>query len=285
MSDDQFAPERGQALLVQAFKHCEIPERADNQSPPPSNIYWESVNSDIRVVFSYYRAGSVYCSISLNHLATRAAEGFADDQEAIDALIDALKYLESTVSVLLPTTHHKLLRRVFNLKVRRRTSKEQQKGWIALLEQLTPAFSDSRGEMEKQLAAERDWRGGSEARLKKEERQSLHIQYDEIYETSKVIKRDHDTAFLRFDEAHRRSGYTREQWGEFWVKYASELYGYDPAFLSLFANQDNPSASEVAYRHLSVSTGHTRSYVERLVLESRKEAGKPKRRRKPTIKH
>ncbi len=101
----------------------------------------------------------------------------------------------------------------------------------------------------------RDWHGGSEARLKKEVRRSLHVQYDEIYETAKIIKRDHDAALLRFDKAHRRSGYKPAQWQEFWVKYASELYEYDPAFVSLFTNQDNPSASEVAYRQLSADTG------------------------------
>jgi len=123
-------------------------------------------------VFSSFQpgAGRVRCSISLIRLATQAAQAFADDNEVIDALVDALKYLESTISFLLPTTHHKLLRRVFNLRVRQRAPKEEQKAWTALLEQLTPAFTDRRGEMEKKLAAERDWRGGSEARLKKEER-------------------------------------------------------------------------------------------------------------------
>src|SRR6266403_1989400 len=109
MPDEQFADERGQALLIQAFEQCEIPERTSDESPPRSNIYWENVNSDIGVVFSYYRVGSVHCSISLRHIATRTAEGFPDDQEAIDALVDALKYLESVVSVLLPITQHKLL--------------------------------------------------------------------------------------------------------------------------------------------------------------------------------
>ncbi len=153
MPDEQFADERGQALLIQAFEQCEIPERSE--APPRSNICWESANSDIEVVFSYYHGGvgSVHCFISLRHLATRTAEGFGDDQEAIDALVDVLKYLESTVSVLLPTTQHKLLKRVFNLKVRPRSDKETQKAWIALFEQLTPAFSDRREEMEKKTCA------------------------------------------------------------------------------------------------------------------------------------
>lgn len=170
MSDIQSLVERGRSLLSQAFQRCEIPEGKDDEHSSPfgdGNIYYKTVGNETEIVFSYYHmgAGSVYCSISLGHLAIQTAQGFQDDEEAIEALVDALKYLESSVSVLLPTTHHKLLRRVFNLKGRPRTDKEEQKAWIALLEQLTPAFSDRRSAMERKLAAERDWRGGSDPRV------------------------------------------------------------------------------------------------------------------------
>ena len=289
MSDIDPLIERGRNLLGEAFKRCEIPERSDDNYRLNffgRNIYSEKTDNDIGIAFSYYHpgAGSMSCSISLRHLATQTARSFPEDEEAIEALVDALKYLESAVSALLPVTHHKLLRRMFNLKVRPKTDKEQQKAWIALLEQMTSAYSDSRAEMERKLAAERDWRGGSDARLKDGERRSLHTDYDDLYETAKVIKKDHDATSIRFAESHRRHSYLPEQWQEFWGKYANDLYEHDPAFLMLFASQDNPSASEVAYRHLAATKGHTRSYIERLVLESRKEAGKPKRREKPTIK-
>lgn len=65
----------------------------------------------------------------------------------LDALVDAIKYFESIISVLLPITRHKLLTRVFNLNVRPKTSKDQQKTWQALLEQLMPAYSDKRNAM------------------------------------------------------------------------------------------------------------------------------------------
>lgn len=183
------------------------------------------LNNDIQIGFLYYHAGagSVSCSISLGHLATQTAQGFADDEEAIEALVDALKYLESAVSALLPTTHHKLLMRVFNLRVRPGSDKEVQKGWIKLLEQLEPAPSDKRAQIEKKLAAERDWRGGSDARLKEDERRSLHIQYDDLYKTAKLIKKDHDATSTRFAESHRRHSYLPEQWQEFWGKYAKRL--------------------------------------------------------------
>ena len=182
MSDDQFSEERGRALLAQAFEQCEIPERTGDEYPPKlfgtGNVYSETTDSDIQIVFSYYHAnaGPVYCSISLRRLAFQTAQGYKNDEEAIEALVDTLKYLESAVSGLLPTAQHKLLRRVFNLKVRGQTSKEQQKGWITILEQIAP--SDTRTETEKKLAAERDWRGGSDPRLEVSDKQCEQMSTD-----------------------------------------------------------------------------------------------------------
>jgi hypothetical protein len=287
MSDDPY--KRGRALLAKALKECEIPERAGEDTEPRfggQNVCWEVVGNDVRIVFSYYHAGagSVHCSISLGHLAIQTAQGFPKYREAVDALNDALRYLESSVSVLLPTTHLKLLRRVFNLKVWTQFDKNIRKDWLAALDQLSQPSADRREQAEKKFSAERDWRGGSTPRLEKEKRKSLHVEYDAIYQAAKPIKKDYDATFSRFEEARRRSGYNPKQWQEFWVKYASEMYQHDPAFLFLFANQDNPSASEIAYRQLALDTGHTRSYIESLVLDSRKKAGKSKRSKKPTKK-
>lgn len=184
MSDDQSLVERGRYLLGQAFQRCEIPERSGDECPPKlfggGNIYSETTDNDIGIVFSYYHpsAGSVHCSISLKHLAHQTAQSFAGDEEAIEALVDALNYLESSVSTLLPATHHILLRRVFNLSVRPKTDKEQQKAWIAILDKLSPAHSKRRTEIEKKLAAERDWRGGSDPRVEVSDKQCEQMAAD-----------------------------------------------------------------------------------------------------------
>jgi len=170
MPEDQSLLERGRSLLAQALKQCEIPERNGTEYPRlfgGGNVYSESTDSDIGIVFSYYHpgAGSLSCSISLKHLAFQTAQSFADDAEATEVLVDALKYLESTVSELLPTMNHNILRRVFNLRIRPRADQEEKEGWIKILDQLSPAHSKRRMEMERKLAAERDWRGGSDPRV------------------------------------------------------------------------------------------------------------------------
>jgi len=278
MSDIQSLVERGRSLLSQAFQRCEIPEGNDDEHPArfgDGNIY-RKVGNEIEIVFSYYHmaAGSVYCSISLGHLAIQTAQSFEDDEEAIEALVDALKYFESSISALLPTTHHKLLRRMFNLRVRPKTNREQQKGWIKILEQLELTPSDKRTEIEKKLAAERDWRGGSEARLKEDERRSLHTQYDTLHEVARAAKKDYNVTLKRFAKSRAAKGYSRREWRNYWSKHVAENYPAEMLkdFLELFSNTDSPSASEVAYVKLSKRTRHKRSYLPQLVADSRKAA-------------
>lgn len=279
MSDDPSPEERGRALLAQAFKQCSIPERKNVQATARfagAEVYWQNPNGDIQIVFAYVHmlSGRVTCSISLRGLAKLAAEGFADDSDALDALVDAIKYLESTISVLLPMTGHKLLRRVFNLNVRSRTSKDQQKGWEAILEQLMPAYSDGRDAMGKRLAGERDWRGGSKARLKEDQRRSLHTQYDTLHEVARAAKKDYNVTLKQFAKSRAAKGYSHREWRDYWRKHVSENYPAEllKDFLELFARTDSPSASEVAYVKLSKHTSHKRSYLPQLVADSRKAA-------------
>lgn len=126
-------------------------------------------------------------------------------------------------------------------------------------------------------------RGGSAAKLTEEIRTSLYEYYDDILLVAKPIKKDYNDTFKRFDESRPR-GYNFEEWQQFWINHATGLYhDYDKDFLTLFADQDHPSASEVAYRWLAYRTGRKKSYVERLVKQTRKDAGKA-RPRKVTMK-
>lgn len=112
-------------------------------------------------------------------------------------------------------------------------------------------------------------RGGSAPRLPDDERMSLHTQYDILHNLAKRIKRDYNAELKRFAQSRKAKGYSRKEWRDHWLRHAtypSELTD----MCVLFANQDNPSASDVAYSLLSTSTGYKRSYLQRLVASSRK---------------
>src|SRR5687768_401265 len=101
MPDDDF--ERGFPLLIQALNQAGIPEQGESRPKAPfagPTVYWQNTNADIEVVFSCVHPGSgrLKCSVSLGHLAIQTAQSFKDDQEVIDALVDALNYLKSALS-------------------------------------------------------------------------------------------------------------------------------------------------------------------------------------------
>lgn len=110
-------------------------------------------------------------------------------------------------------------------------------------------------------------RGGSKRKLEKNKQLSLYVRYDELLKTCKAIKKLYRGMFETFDK-NRRS-YKRDEWRKFWLSYATQIYAYDPEFLALFSEIDNPSASDVAYQWLSMEIGHAPSYVKRLVMKSR----------------
>jgi hypothetical protein len=288
-------PKRVGSLLLQSLQESGIGEK-HSEIDLPSTIradtfaYWQTINDDdIEVVFlAAHWAGQLRCSVSLISLATHAAQIFRDDAKAVSALVDALKYLKTTMFLLLPITTQDMLVRAINLHPLLKSSKRKIEALRKLRELVQdPMISDFRKRITrtaKQLRAEKISSGGSETRLSKTERQILHTKYNAIYKIAKEIRTHHNTTLERFDQRHRRSGWNWEDWEEFWGRYAGDLYEHDAEFLLLFANQDRPSASEVAYRRLAAQTEHTRSYVERLVLKARKEAGIPKRRKKQTIK-
>ncbi len=280
--------ERSERLLLQALEDSDIPNET-NQLPPllggMTVVYWrKNVNDDIEIVLnsSHWFTGRLTCSITLGKLADSAIRYFPKDADAVSTLIEVLAYLRGNIDLLLPETRQGIYLRSYNLKSRKTLKKELAELQLELVESiLTPPMTEAIvrfTKMNKRLRAEPK-RGGSKARLEHLQRQSLHEDYDEVQRIAKLVRKSYLTTFKTFETTHSRNGYNWEEWQEFWVKYATELTGHEAEFLLLFAERDNPSASEIAYRWLVAQTGHTRSYVEALVIKSRKEAGKSKRRK------
>ena len=283
--------ERSERLLLQALEESDIVNET-NWLPPllggTTSVYWRKVaNDDIEIVLnsSHWFTGTLKCSITLGHLAENAIRYFPKDADAVSTLIEVLAYLRGNIDLLLPETRQGIYLRKHNLKSKKRAEKGMADIELATIELIESTITPLMGEaiarfteMNKRLRAEPK-RGGSKARLEHQQRQSLHDDYDEVLRIAKPVRKSYLTTLKTFKTTHSRSGYKWVEWQEFWVKYATELTGHEAEFLSLFAEQDNPSASEIAYRWLVAQTGHTRSYVETLVIKSRKEAGKSKRQK------
>jgi hypothetical protein len=282
--------ERSERLLLQALKESSIEEANETNQIPPllggsTVVYWRKTgNDDIEIVlYSFpWFTGSLKCSVTLSHLADNAIRYFPKDADAVSALIEVLAYLRGNLSLLLPETRQGIYLRSKNLNSRSGTKKELSEIQLELVESvIIPQMGEAIvrfTEMNKRLRAEPK-RGGSKARLEYQQLESLHDDYDEIQRIAKLVKKSYVTTFKTFESTHSRNGYKWEEWQEFWIKYATDLLGHEAEFLLLFAEHDNPSASEIAYRWLVAQTGYTRSYVEALVIKSRKAAGKSKRRK------
>lgn len=285
--------ERPERLLLQALKESGIEEANESNQLPPliggsTAVYWRrSVNDDIEIVVNSYPwfTGHLKCSVSLSHLADEAIRYFPKDADAIITLIEVLAYLRGNLSLLLPETRQGIFLRSQNLRSRSGTKKGLSEVQLEFIESvISPLMVEAIArftEMNKRLRAERkSKRGGSKARLEHRQIASLHDDYDEIQRIARVVRKSYLPMFKTFESTHTRSGYKWEEWQEFWVESAAKLTGHEAEFLLLFAQPDKPSASEIAYKWLAAQTGHTRSYVQTLVIKSRKEAGKSKRQKK-----
>lgn len=275
--------ERDERLLLQALQESNIVEPNETNQFPGfeggTTVYWCRDGDDIKLVVNsvYWFDGRMGTSVTLGKLTERATHFFHSDTEALHALRDLLQYLTEYLSSLLPIASRSLYWRSHNL-VKAKLSASQ----LLMLEEVQSAIGEDMEDVDRQLVnmnkhlRAHPSRGGSAAKLDHRERQSLHEQYDRIREIARPIKKDYNATLNTF---RNRTGYTWEQWQDFWKKYATDLYGFDEEFLLLFAEHDSPSASEIAYRLLARHHGHSRSYIEQLVLKSRREAGKPKRRK------
>jgi len=275
--------DRARSLLLKALQQAEIEEHVGNPPVAPvngTNVYWREAFGEIELQFYCLRpgAGRMKATISMLQMARRVMDfSYDDDSAVISTLVDVLDYLKATVSLTLTMTEVGIIKRAENLYLRSARSRERlHKGAIsALFEQLTPAYSDYREASEKRLRGERDRRGGSQAKLPESERNTLHEQYDALHKHSKIVKKDYDAKLRDFAKRRKARGYSHKEWRDHWMKDSQNYPAEIQKYLEMFAEIDSPSASDIAYRILATQTGHTRKYVERLVLESRKAAKSP----------
>lgn len=261
------------SLLIEALKRAEIPSQDDIEGIVKHLFYqisWkERSDGEIELFFSawHFKAGRFHCSFSLLELANSAIE-MMPEGHALDTLVDILEYLKSIIFTLLPVTFQSLIIRSANLH-----GATSDPGSRRLFDMMQMAYVDRRAAMESKLKAERRRRrGGSEARLPKSTRETLHAQYDTLHNIAREVKKDYNQVLKRFEKERRGKGYPLREWRAYWIKYISEKYQPEliDDFLADFASEDRPSASDIAYIKLSKHTGHSRSYLPQLVTESRK---------------
>lgn len=279
--DDEAKKSRARHVLIEALKRADIPEQVLGEYRA---IYWHSLkigeSEEIKVSITTHGWGTGWTTLHLypESLAHNLAETYSDDDERItNALVDALSYIKFTVSQILGQTQQLLNLRGINEYCKRYpdgSGDDLKKGYALLGEPLRRGFEKARKDMENKLALEPiAKRGGSDRKLPPDERDSLHVLYDGIRKVTKHIKGDYNATFKAFAKARRKQGYNRAQWKAYWKKYSEEKY---PAelhdMLPLFGVDGDPSAADVAYTFIAKVKGHKKSYLPKLIRESRKKA-------------
>lgn len=272
-------------LLLTAFAKLEIHHQ---DVPPPitksllSRIYWrENSTGDIELVFSRWGLGigRVECSIEATSMAQRVVDALKTHDAALNALVDVCEYWQAIIFTLLPGTHQHILKRTENMLIARSDYKPNP-GWHALFEMMQGAFVDSRATMEARLRADPPTpptkpkrRGGSKSRLEPEKRNRLYEQYDGVHKLTKKVKREYNLALKSFARKRGARGYNLKTWQAEWTRHCADAYAPQlQELLALFADMNNPSASDVAYTFLAQLMGHSKSYMVTLVTDSRKRA-------------
>ena len=165
----QSKSERAQSCLIRALEKADIPELKRDEHILPSfagtRIYWQGtpdLQIELLLSSAHFGGGRLKCSIHILDIATRTVEVFEDD-DAINALVDALNYLKVIVSTLLPTTHFDLLRRAYNARDHAVPFPLDAERFV---EKLLSAYSDDQDRAKRRLRGERDKRrGGSEPKV------------------------------------------------------------------------------------------------------------------------
>lgn len=283
MPEDNEHKERALKLLTQALQEAGIEERNSQRLTffGKTDVYYRTEsNNYIEVEFYSVQmfTGHMRCTLGLRHLSEETARMFPNDAEAVATLVAMLNYLKNVTSGILTATAHKLFERRRNITFKslsayqRKNIRDAEREFQAsILASIDDSYVEKQRDWEKEFRGI-EGRGGSAPKLGASDRRSLHKQYDDVHRLAKPIKKAYNTTFKSFAASRRQTGYNWSDWQEFWIKYAGELYDRETEFLVLFASQDNPSASEIAYRWLAAKTGHTVAYLRRLVTAARKKA-------------
>ena len=273
--------QRAERLLLAALSQAGISERnASNQTAPilgGSTTYWQRTHDLIEIVTNHNNLmwGNLFSRIVLTEFSVSALRIFPDDDSAISALVALLNYLTEHCGLLMYDASQRLLLRASReLKQKRHSLRD-----IAVGQTLTDKLAENAIKnidnhwkaLAGRLAGDRT-RGGRDAKLPKEQRDALHVQYDTLHKISRQVKTEYSQVRKTFERQHKVRGHTHRQWQKHWNEYLASKYPKEviKGFLEIFAHVDEPSAAEVAYTKLANYTGHKRSYLPRLVAESRK---------------
>jgi hypothetical protein len=274
--------ERDRRLLLAALEKAQIEEyetaRANSDLIGGPYLFWrkaDGLDDVIELVFvSHTFVGRFHAGITLNSIATQAADAFFnDDAEAVNAIVVALEYMQGVIAEILPDAHRGIHERSLYLGIEHGNAYKKRAAKMIrsfIIQPSNESAKSRRAELEKHLRATRDIRGGSKPKLQDSERKSIHTQYDELHALTKAVKQDHDARLKRFAKQHLGRGYKPKNWQDDWASHVAEKYPALQGFLKLFANQSNPTPSKIAYAILAKRTGHKRKYLPKLVTESRK---------------
>ena len=242
--------------------------------------YWQTIRIgdddviEVRLTTQSLAGGWLTLSLYPEFLAHSTVRTQSDDTEALTALADALSYIRLTTGQLLGETHQLLwLRGVNNYRQSHHGEHADvlYDWYMAIGEPVRLAFDKNRKRAQKRLAGERTVRGGSDPRLKENELDVLHVQYDALRKIGRKFKADCNKVLKRFAKVRGAKGYTQAQWQCHWRAYCDSNYPEELREMArTFGRIDRPSASEFAFRRLAQMTGHKLSYLPSLVTKSRK---------------
>lgn len=271
--------------LMQAFADAKIDEETPYNREAyvmlPMTVRWRKSQPEGKVEIVFRKKdilwGNFECVIDMRGFAERSIILFPDDSEGIEALVAVIDYLQFMASITLFDASNGFQLRASN-HLLQGLSAEQKQGMKKfndlLLRGPAKALLDERTKRTKQLADEKERRGGSEARIKADEFRTLHLQYAALHSIAKSAKKDCGKVFKQFVKVRASKGYSPELWEKHWKQHLETNYSanmiYD--FLDLFSSLDRPSARQVALHKLSKATGYAISYLSRQITASRKRA-------------
>jgi hypothetical protein len=189
-SSEDANAQRAQRLFIQALQVAQIEERNDGNQFPGFvggiSVYWQKIGDDIELEFNCIKwwSGRLRTSISLKGVAEQVARLFHDDADAVQALVDSLKYIQATISELLPRINQELIARSFYSLNKTALSANDRRVLknlrTTIIEPVNLAFEERRKELVRQLRAEQGqrWHGGSEPEIDVSDEQCARLSAD-----------------------------------------------------------------------------------------------------------